>query len=93
MSNDTHINAFKQDAKDALAKAHAALGDAEKAVDELINKVQSDNTDVQSNAVIPPTTVNDNNDKVSNPQPTVPPNSQTSDEVTPPSSANTPTAK
>lgn len=80
MSNDTHLNAFKQDAKDALAKAHAALSDAELAVDELVNKVQAETiTNPAGNTVVPPNTVADNQTTQDNSQQTTVPPKNTPD--------------
>lgn len=46
MSNNTHVNSYKQDAKDALAKAHAALGEAEVTIEKLVAKLEADSVPV-----------------------------------------------
>lgn len=38
----THVNAFKQDVKDALTEAHEALSEAEEKFDSLLAKLEAD---------------------------------------------------
>lgn len=40
--SDTHVNAFKQDVKDALAEAHKAVSEAEAKFQALLEKLEAD---------------------------------------------------
>lgn len=42
MSSETHVNAYKQTLSDELAKAHAAIGEIEKAFQNVVDKYERD---------------------------------------------------
>lgn len=42
MSNSTHVNSFKADVAEAIAKAHAVIGDLEQTVERLVAKLEGD---------------------------------------------------